>query len=162
VIGVIIFIVIAVVIGLAVFFISGQARSRSRGTALVYLAIYLVFGAAIPALILNGNQAHASKQIGGVQLTAGEKTGRELFSGNCATCHTLAAANAVGKVGPNLDVLRPPAFLVLNTIQNGCLQTAPLGTPQGCLGYGNMPSEVLQGKQAAEVAAFVAVAAGRR
>ena len=43
-------------------------------------------------------------------------------SRTAAVCHTLSAANAVGKVGPNLDTLKPPYGLVLNTINNGCLQ----------------------------------------
>ena len=29
--------------------------------------------------------------------------GQQLFSDNCANCHTLAAAGASGKVGPDLD-----------------------------------------------------------
>ena len=33
--------------------------------------------------------------------------GRAVFAKYCSTCHTLKASNAVGKVGPNLDVLHP-------------------------------------------------------
>ena len=29
--------------------------------------------------------------------------GREVFSAQCASCHTFAAAGATGTVGPNLD-----------------------------------------------------------
>ena len=78
----------------------------------------------VPAALLTGNHANASAQVGGIKLTAAEKTGRELFGEHCAVCHTLAAANAVGKVGPNLDMLKPPASLVLHTINNGCLPNA--------------------------------------
>ena len=76
--------------------------------------------------LLIGNHAKASAQVGGYKLTAGERSGRELFGDHCAVCHTLAAANAVGKVGPNLDMLKPPASLVLHTIANGCLPNAPV------------------------------------
>ena len=39
--------------------------------------------------------------------TGGAANCEALFSENCASCHTLAAANATGKVGPNLDDLKP-------------------------------------------------------
>jgi hypothetical protein len=49
---------------------------------------------------------------------------------------------------------------VLNTILNGCVQNPPKGSNQSCLGYGTMPQAVLQGKDAEDVAAFVAKVAG--
>jgi mono/diheme cytochrome c family protein len=100
--------------------------------------------------------------VGGIKLTASEKNGRELFGHYCAFCHTLAAANATAKVGPNLDTLRPSRQVVLNTIINGCLQNPPSSTsPQTCLGYGTMPAGILQGRQAEDVASFVAKVAGQ-
>src|SRR5581483_3580492 len=95
-------------------------------------------------------------QIGGMKLTTAQKAGRELFGVHCAVCHTLAAANATGKVGPNLDQLRPPASLVYNTILNGCVQDPQPGASNSCLGYGTMPAGVLQPQDATKVAAFVA------
>ena len=38
--------------------------------------------------------------------------GEQLFIDNCSNCHTLAAAGASGKVGPDLDQLRPGPDLV--------------------------------------------------
>jgi mono/diheme cytochrome c family protein len=127
----------------------------------LFVFLYVAFGIALPLVFLTGNHANASSQVGGIKLTAAEKRGRELFGVHCAVCHTLAGANAAGKVGPNLDQLRPPKNLVLNTILNGCLQNPPPGSKQSCLGYGTMPAAVLQGKQADEVASFVAKVAGR-
>jgi outer membrane protein assembly factor BamB len=46
-------------------------------------------------------------------------SGEMVFSQNCATCHTLAAANATGTVGPNLDQLHPPESVVQNQVING-------------------------------------------
>ena len=114
----------------------------------------------IPLVFLTGNHANASSQVGGIKLNAAEKRGRELFGQNCAVCHTLAAANAIGKVGPNLDSLKPPASLVLNTINNGCLQNPPANSPQACLGNGTMPAQLVEGKDAQDVADFVAKVAG--
>src|SRR5437016_5802455 len=73
----------------------------------------------------------------------------------------LAAANAVGKVGPNLDVIQPSYGLTLRTIQNGCLQNPPKGSQEACLGYGTMPADVVQGTDAQNVAKFVSKVAGK-
>jgi len=45
--------------------------------------------------------------------------GEKLFTDNCSTCHTLAAAGASGKVGPNLDQLRPGPDLVTRQVNSG-------------------------------------------
>jgi mono/diheme cytochrome c family protein len=173
VLAVFLFIAFWVILAIALFFVAvrggvggaretlqTQSRSGRRVAGIVFVVIYAAFGVAIPLLMLTGNHANASSQIGGIKLTADEKTGRELFGQNCAVCHTLAAANANGKVGPNLDQLKPPKSLVLNTINNGCLQAAAPGSAQACLGIGNMPSAIVEGKQADQIAAFVAKVAG--
>jgi mono/diheme cytochrome c family protein len=50
----------------------------------------------------------------------GDAAGAEqLFSDNCGSCHTLAAAGASGKVGPDLDRLRPGTDLLVTQITNG-------------------------------------------
>jgi mono/diheme cytochrome c family protein len=45
--------------------------------------------------------------------------GEKLFSDNCATCHTLKAAGASGKVGPDLDQLKPGPQLVTTQVNHG-------------------------------------------
>jgi hypothetical protein len=172
-----VFLVIAffVVLGLCVFFVAFRGgptapphapvrhsyRARRAGR-LVLVILYVGFGIVIPLLFLTGNHANANKQVGGIKLTASEKNGRELFGHNCAFCHTLAAANATAKVGPNLDTLRPSEQVVLHTIINGCLQSPPsTSSPQACLGFGTMPAGILQGRQAEDVASFVAKVAGQ-
>jgi hypothetical protein len=164
-----------VVLGLGVFFVAFRGgpsavhhepvrrsyRARRAGQ-IVLTIMYVGFGVVLPLLFLTGNHANANKQIGGIKLTRAEKTGRELFGQKCAFCHTLSAANATGKVGPNLDTLRPSEQVVLNTIVNGCLQHPPSSTsPESCLGFGTMPAGIIQGKQAQQVAAFVAAVAGQ-
>ena len=49
----------------------------------------------------------------------GGSSAEQLFTDNCANCHTLAAAGASGKVGPNLDQLRPGTDLLVSQITNG-------------------------------------------
>jgi mono/diheme cytochrome c family protein len=138
-----------------------QSRGGRKAVVVIFAVLYVGFGVALPYAFLNGNHANASGQVGGIKLTADEKRGRELFGQNCSVCHTLAAANAVGKVGPNLDTLKPPAQLVLNTINNGCLQNPPANSSEACLGQGTMPAQLVEGKDAQDVADFVAKVAGK-
>ncbi len=139
-----------------------QTRGGRKGVALILAIVYIGFGVAIPLAFLTGNHAKASNQIGGIKLNAAQKHGRELFGEHCAVCHTLAAANSQGKVGPNLDTLKPPRSLVLHTIQNGCLQNPPQGDQNEiCLGQGVMPANVVQGRDAQDVASFVGKVAGK-
>jgi mono/diheme cytochrome c family protein len=157
-------------IGLLLFAIRGRgggrapSRSQTRWSNRLLVAGFMIillgFGLGLPLAILIGNHAKANNQVGGLTLTAAEKRGRELFGQHCAVCHTLAAANAVGKVGPNLDTIRPSATLTLHTINNGCLPNAPNGSAQQCLGEGVMPSDVVTGRDAQDVSAFVARVAG--
>jgi cytochrome c551 len=171
VLAVLLFAAFWVVLGLGVFFLgvrggpgAGQGRApgwRSRrALGWTMAVIYIAFGVAIPVVIQVGNRNKANAQVGGSELTQAEKRGRELFGEHCGMCHTLAAANAVGKVGPNLDVIQPTEQLVLHTIQYGCLQNPPSGSQEACLGEGTMPADVLQGVDAADVAKFVARVAG--
>ena len=172
--GVALFIAFWVLLALVVFFVAGfgrrgeraaaltPTRRGGRATALLLVVLYVGFGVAIPALFLHGNSAHANRQVGGVKLTPGEKKGREQFAFSCGFCHTLAAANVAGKVGPNLDQLKPSKSLVLHTIANGCLPNASgSNSSQACLGQGVMPAGILQGQLADQVASFVAAVAGK-
>ncbi|MCW2954202.1 MAG: hypothetical protein JWQ48_3372 [Conexibacter sp.] len=104
---------------------------------------------AVVVLIIANNSSDATRTVhqGAVKakLTPEQAHGRELFATTCASCHTLAAANAVGKVGPNLDQLRPPAALVETVVKNGLI--APAGV---------MPGGLLTGQDVRAVADFVA------
>ena len=42
-----------------------------------------------------------------------------LEQGNCATCHTLADAKSNGKIGPNLNQIKPDITRVINAVTNG-------------------------------------------
>lgn len=163
------------VLGLGVFFMAirgGPSRAvvvpgrrvsfGARQTMGCVIALtFIVFAIVIPVVFLVGNHNRANAQVGGIKLTVAERRGRDIFGQRCGLCHTLAAANAVGKVGPNLDVIQPTQQLVLHTIQNGCLQSPPPDSQQACLGEGTMPADVVQGVDAEDVAKFVAKVAGR-
>jgi mono/diheme cytochrome c family protein len=138
-----------------------QSRPGRKVVGVLFAVLYIGFGVALPIAFLTGNHANASSQVAGARLTKDEKRGRQLFGQVCGMCHTLAEANAVGKVGPNLDQLKPPYSLVINTINNGCLQNAPANSSEQCLGQGVMPAQLLQSRDAENVARFVAKVAGR-
>jgi mono/diheme cytochrome c family protein len=159
-----------VLIGLGVFFVAmrggpGGARESLHtesklGRRVVTLGVVLLFafGLITPALVLAFNAEHkASVAVGGLVLNAEERKGRELFAHTCTFCHTLAAVNSVGRIGPNLDVrvgddIATPAgrkALVLSAIAEGRAR-----------GLGQMPAMLYQGKEAEDVADFVAAVAG--
>jgi sulfite dehydrogenase len=111
------------------------------------VAATVLFGIAVPVIIVSGDQASAGP--GGTTLSAQQKEGRELFAAKCATCHTLKDSGSVGKVGPSLDVLQPPAALTLNAIK------------MGRAGKGQMPAQLLEEDEAKKVAKYIVEVAGR-
>ena len=79
----------------------------------------------------------------------GEVNGQDVFaSAGCGSCHALAAANASGTVGPNLDEAKPDQALVVDRVTNGA---------------GAMPSfkDQLSEEQIQAVADFVSSSAGK-
>jgi mono/diheme cytochrome c family protein len=126
----------------------GPSRRGRRSVALLVGVLVLLLGILVPALVIAAAK-NTDKAPGGVKLSAADERGRDVFAERCATCHTLAAANAVGKVGPNLDQLRPPKALILDAIQKGRAR-----------GQGQMPANLVDGEEAQEVADFVAKVAG--
>ena len=126
-----------------------SARGRSTATWII-AGVAALFGIGIPAAVMAANSGHDRKAHGGVKLTADQAQGRRLFAYNCGTCHTLRAAATTGRVGPNLDELRPPKALVLDAIAKGRAR-----------GVGQMPALLLVGDEANKVASFIAAAAGR-
>jgi cbb3-type cytochrome c oxidase subunit III len=94
---------------------------------------------------------------GGMAKSAGDQAnGKKLFSEKCAGCHVLAAANAQGTLGPNLDdaFAGPKAEkFEQSTIQNVVLdQIREASMP--------MPANLVKGQDAVDVAGYVAAVAG--
>lgn len=153
-----------IIVGLALFFVAfrggprgargaaPQSRASRRAELALFAVFALVIGAAVPLSVMIGNadstDARASSST--IKLTAQEEDGREIFGRECAYCHTLTAAGADGKVGPNLDQLRPPRELVLDAVIRGRQR-----------GAGTMPAGLATDQDAEALAAFVAAVAGR-
>jgi mono/diheme cytochrome c family protein len=166
----IVLVLVWALLGLGVFFVAMRGGARGAreslhtdsrvGQRFVTLGVIILFafGLSVPALVLAFNGEHkASVAVGGVKLNPEQQKGRELFAKACAVCHTLAATKSVGRVGPNLDIrvgvdIATPAgrkALVLGAITEGRAR-----------GLGQMPALLYQGKEAEEVASFVAAVAG--
>jgi hypothetical protein len=128
-----------------------QSRRGRRLTGMVIAIVFVGMGVAVPAIVIASNEDDTEAGTARVRLTADQEHGRELFGQRCQLCHTLAAANAVGKVGPNLDKLKPNKALVLDAIDHGRAR-----------GAGRMPADLVQGEDAEDVASFVAAVAGRQ
>jgi cbb3-type cytochrome c oxidase subunit III len=45
--------------------------------------------------------------------------GKDIFTANCGSCHTLKDAGTNGTVGPNLDQLKPSLAVVQHQVTNG-------------------------------------------
>src|SRR3954470_4910033 len=123
----------------------------------------VVYGmAAAAAIFLSGCQLRDS----GDNLV----NGKTKFSQHCSQCHSLARANATGVVGPNLDAafaqsrvddLGESTFKgivhqwILRPNRN------PQVDPQTNKELVKMPADLVTGQDAADVAAYVAYAAGK-
>jgi len=163
-----------VIVGLSVFFVAMRRGHRrvtgpgeeslrpeskaSRRVTVLGVVILVAFGLLVPALVLADNGNHkASRAIGGVHLTPAQTKGRELFAHSCVYCHTLEAARSYARTGPNLDIrvgddistVAGRRALVLSAILEGRAR-----------GNGQMPALLYQGKEAEDVASFVAAVAG--
>jgi cytochrome c553 len=155
------FILPFVLLGALVLFVAfsggpGAAREAylTRGSRLFQLsivAIYVVFGLLVPGLVLanKGEEAGGVGALRSASLNESEEQGKNLFQQQCASCHSLAAVNARGVTGPNLDRIgdvQPDR--IVNAIRIG-------GT-----GQGRMPAKLLEGEEAQDVAEYVAKVAG--
>ncbi len=173
-----VFVIFFAVAGLLVVLVGMASRTGSpsktpsRGTrrwiviGLPILIVILAVG--IPTIVIaNNHDNHAKIGPGGIELNTNtnvdEVKGRQSFALHCATCHTLHGANAVGKVGPNLDLLvgglGPPGDKTATANKVKFVQSA---IDQGrARGSGQMPARLVVGREADDVAAFVAAVAGR-
>lgn len=106
------------------------------------VALYVASVAALPV------RAQPVAVAGGAE--EGEaKDGKAIFTeAGCGSCHTLAAADASGSVGPDLDETKPSQALVVDRVTNG---------------KGAMPSfkDSYTADEIAAVADFVAANAGK-
>lgn len=107
----------------------------------------LAAAGAVSLFAACGDDSSDSGSGGGSKITA--TTGQDIFDqAGCKSCHTLAAAGAEGRIGPNLDKVKPDAATVKEYVENG---------------NGSMPSfkDRLSAEQIQAVSDYVAEVAGQ-
>ena len=81
--------------------------------------------APMPQNLVKGSDADAVASyvalVAGKPVAGGKNTtsGKDIFTANCGSCHTLADAGTNGTVGPNLDQLKPSLAIVQHQVING-------------------------------------------
>jgi mono/diheme cytochrome c family protein len=166
--NVLFFLIPWVLVGIGVLFVGfsgGPGRARqayltraSRSFQVLILIVYLGIGLAVPAVILSARSTAegATSKLQTKHASAQIQRGKTLFRGTCASCHTLAAVNARGVTGPDLDRIG---------LNSGSIKSATKRVENairiGGTGQNRMPSGLLQGQNAVDVATFVATVAGR-
>ncbi|HEX6460523.1 MAG TPA: cytochrome c [Thermoleophilaceae bacterium] len=160
------FLVPWILVGIGVLFVAfsggpGGARQAylTRGSRLFQITIvviYLGVGVAVPAIILSARSdaQGATSQLQTKSASDQVQKGKTLFRQTCASCHTLAAVNARGVTGPDLDRIG-----LSNTAAS--VKRIENAIRIGGTGQNRMPSGLLQGANAQAVAQFVAAVAGR-
>lgn len=102
--------------------------------------------------------------LGYTGATADKANGKKLFSSKCGVCHTLADAGTTGTIGPDLDYAFKQDIAVgmtegtIRQVVRGQISYAITTTSTGGPG---MPKDLVKGKDARDVAAYVASVAGR-
>ena len=152
-----------VLVGVGIIFVAfsgGPGRAREayltkggRFFRFSMVLLYALLGLAVPALIIadSGQSQGGTPPLQHEEASSELEDGKELFRQTCAACHTLAAANARGVTGPDLDEIgQMTEERVLQAIKVG-------GT-----GQKRMPAALLEGEDADAVAKYVSAVAGKK
>ena len=106
---------------------------------------------------------------GKVSASTDQQNGKRLFQQKCAGCHSLAAVGSSSPIGPNLDdafaQARADGFkesAIANIVHDQIRFAGQYSTAQNNPNYltANMPTNLVTGQDAEDVAAFVAANAG--
>jgi mono/diheme cytochrome c family protein len=82
--------------------------------------------------------------------------GKVFFKGYCSGCHTLKAVGATGRLGPNLDKLKPSYARVVRQVTTG--GTGGRGMPPSMLTFG---PGTFTASDIRDIAAFVFISTHR-
>ena len=160
---VVLFLAPFVLLGIGIIFVAfsggpGQAREAylTRGGRFFRFAMVLLYvglGLAVPALVIADREPAegGTAPLRDVKASSEIEEGKELFRQTCASCHTLAAANARGVTGPDLD-----------GIGEMTVDRVTTAIRVGGTGQKRMPAELLEGDDAEAVAEYLAAVAGKK
>ena len=92
----------------------------SPGSAFLRATSVLLTAGAVALFAGCGSDSEGGGSGGGGPAKIAATDGAGIFKeAGCASCHTLAAADAKGAIGPNLDEAKPPASEVVEKVTNG-------------------------------------------
>ena len=160
---VVLFLAPFVLLGVGVIFVSfsggpGAAREAyltkgGRFFRFTMLLLYAALGLAVPALVIASREPAegGTPPLKQEEASAALEQGKELFRQTCASCHTLAAANARGVTGPDLD-----------EIGEMTEERAKTAIEVGGTGQKRMPAGLLEGDDAEAVAKYLSAVAGKK
>jgi cytochrome c553 len=152
-----------VLLGVGIIFVAftgGPGRAReaylTRGGRFFrfsMILLYIGLGLAVPALVIADRDPAegGTSPLKDQESSAALEDGKELFRQTCASCHTLAAANARGVTGPDLDA-----------IGEMTVERVTTAIRVGGTGQKRMPAALLEGEDAEAVAEYVAAVAGKK
>lgn len=116
--------------------------------------------AAVAAALLGAGCGSAAA----TQESGSASSGRQLFIESCGSCHVLADAGTQGAIGPDLDQAfaapREHGFEE-STIRDVVRGQIAYPTVEPVTGEPGMPANLVTGKDAADVAAYVAAVAAK-
>jgi cbb3-type cytochrome c oxidase subunit III len=124
--------------------------------------------AALAGLVVAGGLT-ACGTGGKVSSSANAQNGKAIFQQKCAGCHALEAVGSTATIGPNLDdafaEARANGFkesAIANIVHDQIRFPGQYSTAQNDPNYlkANMPPNLVRGRDAEDVAAFVAANAG--
>ena len=145
--------------------LSGMQRKEQSPTARrawigFYVVIFAALILAVPVAVMVAN-ADSIDDAYGTKLNVSATHGREIFNEHCGVCHRFTPSRAEGAISAiSLDEALPTYALTLRVIHKGIYDGS------GTLGPGQqrtavMPPQIVRGKDARDIAAYVSRVAGQ-
>lgn len=123
--------------------VAGPGMTRVRLGVFVSVSVLVTVG-ALPITACDSDQPSSSKVVGD------PVRGEHFFTAYCSGCHTLKAARATGRVGPNLDKMKPSYARVAKQVTNPRFRPGTLDPSMMTFGPGTFTKSEIR-----DIAAFV-------
>lgn len=91
--------------------------TRVRLGALASVAVLVMIGALLSTDVFPTGAPTVAPRSSS-KVVGDPARGEHFFSEYCSSCHTLKAAGATGRIGPNLDKLKPSYARVVKQVTN--------------------------------------------